>query len=844
MVLRDGNLSFGDPKRQIADREDRRFPGLSDAVKLGAVFSYARRCLTTRPTLWWAALVCATLLALPGSVVALVLVQPATMLVLTGDLGLAFELSPEFMSDLPGALPLAVVASLALVVLYHRFYAVLIWASDEERGPGWGDAWRGTSGRWWRALAINGAFLLGLGSLAAVVGVLTAVALSSSAGAATMAMLTGLTVLLVVRTIGRIHVTLALRAALLEDTSFRASWTRARCIVREDRRQVVAAWSSLLALGAAVWLGGRLVSPILQDTALDFPLMSSYAVAREFAQVAFAIPLEGFILVLSAGIWTAVFRGVESEMEPAPPTPWLPKALAALVVLVVVGNGVPAFVDVRWRTHEDARESRLRAQEIDPDDALQGTASTNSPTVGERTSYRIDAVLEGDRLEWDTRIRYTNTEKRDVASIPLFVYPAAFEGEVEDLPLADDVLSSSIPTGVHDEVETGTFEVENVERIGRGGELRWDLRDTLLDVRLPDALAPGDTIEFRISLAADLPTWPLRYGTWDQVTQLGNWIPTVPVSNDGEWVTHPYGDIGDPFFAPTADYSVTFEAEEDIGFVGTGDLVRVTELPDDRRTWRFDAEGVRDAAFAAGGSLRGLEGEAGGEMVRAWFNGEDTLAGKEVIDDSLSAIASYSSSYGELDHEVDVVSLDSPLGGMEYPGLVFVSAGLGQLEGIPLLPDLVEHSGFEREQTRYVTGHELAHQWWYAAVGNDQVSEPWLDEGFVEASTQLWLAQEDGDDRSSTIAHLQPTPEADAAVIRKGVDDFENNSDYAEAIYDVGGAVLLRLHDQLGRARYEELMSGWYRTNDGGIGTIDEFLEEVEVAGGAEARRLLEGGST
>ena len=29
--------------------------------------------------------------------------------------------------------------------------------------------------------------------------------------------------------------------------------------------------------------------------------------------------------------------------------------------------------------------------------------------------------------------------------------------------------------------------------------------------------------------------------------------------------------------------------------------------------------------------------------------------------------------------------------------------------------------------------HEIAHQWFYAAIGNDSYKEPWLDEGFVSS---------------------------------------------------------------------------------------------------------------
>ena len=30
-----------------------------------------------------------------------------------------------------------------------------------------------------------------------------------------------------------------------------------------------------------------------------------------------------------------------------------------------------------------------------------------------------------------------------------------------------------------------------------------------------------------------------------------------------------------------------------------------------------------------------------------------------------------------------------------------------------------------------VLTHELAHEWWFALIGDDQAKDPWLDEGFA-----------------------------------------------------------------------------------------------------------------
>ena len=60
-----------------------------------------------------------------------------------------------------------------------------------------------------------------------------------------------------------------------------------------------------------------------------------------------------------------------------------------------------------------------------------------------------------------------------------------------------------------------------------------------------------------------------------------------------------------------------------------------------------------------------------------------------------------------------MTSAFTTFGGMEYPQIVFSN------------PD------------RYTVAHELAHQWWWGIVGNDEFAEPWLDESLATWSQYL-----------------------------------------------------------------------------------------------------------
>ena len=63
-------------------------------------------------------------------------------------------------------------------------------------------------------------------------------------------------------------------------------------------------------------------------------------------------------------------------------------------------------------------------------------------------------------------------------------------------------------------------------------------------------------------------------------------------------------------------------------------------------------------------------------------------------------------------------------GAMEYPGLCMIG-----------MPDVKEFRNIDKNSFGKLESHvphEIAHQWFYAAIGNDSYKEPWLDEGFSE----------------------------------------------------------------------------------------------------------------
>jgi hypothetical protein len=811
------------------------------------VLPYAWKCLSGRSSLWLPALGCALILAAPGVVVATFLAVPAVSLAVTGDPALALSLLPDPLRG-GGSIPAWAGISLAvalLMMLYARLYSVALWASHAEHDPGVGAAWRGSRPRWRSVLFL---YLQGYGAVALALAALGGLVIFSGGPALSVGdvFIAG-SLIVLARTVVRVVLTIALRAAILDDLRGRTAWRQAFALLRRRRSDAVAAWVSLLAAGVAVWIGGRLVSPVLQETSLAYPAGSSYTLLRESAQLLLSVPLEAFLMALSIGVWTAVYIGIENRPSPdrrgeerrrwwAPADPWLVRALAVLVVIVIVANGIPTAVDEAFIAIRRERNSAVQGREMSPDDLL-GPPPQNGARLD--TRYRVEATLEGRSLEWTTRINYRNTAGETLRTLGLNVYTAAFERELNDLPLARDLLATDLTGSLTSRARPGTIDVRRVTIAGRPAD--YELVDTALTIELPREVAAGEVIKASIALHAAMPEYPERFGVWDGITLLGNWVPVVALRDQGDWRFDEYGQIGDPFLSDVADYEVAIETGENDMIAGSGTLTEIEAIAPGRRRWHFGARRTRDVAFAIAPFLRVLETDVEGVTVRSWYLAEDRLWGEANLRSAESVVGFYATAFGDLPvNEIEVVATHGLLGGMEYPGLVMVSDTGSALRDLPLLPDLLRYAGFEDEGRRYVLAHEIAHQWWYATVGSDQVREPWLDEAMAEMSTMLWLLSTDGDDRTWRMTNMVADASPTSAKLSASVSRFASNRRYSDVVYLAGAALLMELRNQVGAETFLEILRTYYEQYGLKTASIDDFIDVVESIGGSGAARLLE----
>jgi len=145
-----------------------------------------------------------------------------------------------------------------------------------------------------------------------------------------------------------------------------------------------------------------------------------------------------------------------------------------------------------------------------------------------------------------------------------------------------------------------------------------------------------------------------------------------------------------------------------------------------------------------------------------------------------------------------VVLGDLEFGGSEYPGLVFST------------PDNATIS------------HEVAHQWFYGLVGNDQYSDPFLDESLTAFSEQRF--------HKSYRCNLA-RPIRGKHGLGTGMSYWQKHpAAYEDTIYRGGACALTVLQRDIGADVFDRALRAYVAANANKIAGVNDFLAAIRTA--------------
>jgi hypothetical protein len=241
-----------------------------------------------------------------------------------------------------------------------------------------------------------------------------------------------------------------------------------------------------------------------------------------------------------------------------------------------------------------------------------------------------------------------------------------------------------------------------------GGPLPSTLVDaTTLEVAVPH-LAAGDTVTLRIPFRLQLSgSASDRISHSGDTLRLGSFLPMLAWEPGVGWAREPAtAAFAEAATSATADWTVRLDVTPGYDVLASG-----RRQPDG--SWR--ASSHRDFAVSIGhfAVAQATEVLPGATVPTEVTVGVDAGVGEDpnaYLGPVLDALRDFSTRFGTYAWDSFSLAITPGLdGGIEFPGHVMQGPGtVGR-----------------------TTPHEVAHQWFYGLVGDDQGRDPWLDEGLA-----------------------------------------------------------------------------------------------------------------
>jgi aminopeptidase N len=218
--------------------------------------------------------------------------------------------------------------------------------------------------------------------------------------------------------------------------------------------------------------------------------------------------------------------------------------------------------------------------------------------------------------------------------------------------------------------------------------------------------------------------------------------------------------------------------------------------------------------------------QVGDVVLQAWLLRTHQADAEVVLEAAAIQMALLQELLGSYPYpELDLVDAPGAFGGIEYPGLVF----LGTLG------------------TNWViepTVHEVAHQWFYGLIGDDQIEQPWLDEAAATYAEALYYEKALGTGRGTgflsdlrSIVRQRPDPDLPIGL---GVADYSDESTYATFVYLKGALFFDALRRELGEAGFEQFLGEYFETYRYGFADAEGFQAIAEATCGCDLDLLFE----
>jgi hypothetical protein len=361
--------------------------------------------------------------------------------------------------------------------------------------------------------------------------------------------------------------------------------------------------------------------------------------------------------------------------------------------------------------------------------------------------------------------------------------------------------------------------------------------NTALEVTLPFAVAPGQSVTLEVDFTLRLPQKQGRWGQWKGVTFLAQWLPVVAYFDDNGWDPAPFIPWHQPFFNEAGIYTVRVVLPANQKLAASSTIEQATDLGNGWQQVNLAPVCLRDFALFCSAEYQEVTGQADGTTIRVLaLPGHDWYA-NEMVKIAGEAIPVYNQWFGPYPYpQFTVVESYFGWNGNECGGLVMIDS---RVFGLPRLA---------RNYVDALLTHEICHQWWYNLVGTNGYAETWMDEGLAVHYTHKVIDQKLGKnndllswpqglgwlpnirrDDYRYIGMLGTTGRGEMGPVVQPMPGYGHLVNLMAMAYDRGGKIVDMIEERVGPAPFVDFMKLVRRKYEYRILRVADYQHELEA---------------
>ena len=447
--------------------------------------------------------------------------------------------------------------------------------------------------------------------------------------------------------------------------------------------------------------------------------------------------------------------------------------------------------------------------------------------------YTIDATIDVQKhtITAHQNVKYKNDTGVKLNNICFHLYPNAFS---QNATTTKAVSANQFEKCYYNGFSEGNININSVNY--NNTECNYEVAgadNDILVLNLPTPLDNNLSGVIDIDFVVLLPNANHRFGYGKNTINCGNFYPVLCIFEDGEWNMQGYHSNGDPFYSEMANYNVNITYPKGYTLVTTGEQ-NISNCAQNQILCTCKVACVRDFSFILSNKYEVVSAMIDDVKVNYYYY--DDVNAQNHLKTACDALNTFNNLIGKYPYNVlNVCKANFLQGGMEYPNLVFIS-------------DAVD---VDSEYNNVII-HEIAHQWFYGIVGNNEAQYPWLDESLTEYVTALFYDKNLG----YTITTKQVLANALSSYLlfcdmykevygnidtsmNRSIYNYKTETEYVYMTYVKGVLMFDSVCELVGKNKMGKCIAQYYKDNAFKIATPKNLIQSFERASGKKLTNFI-----